>query len=70
MAKANIAGVEIDVTAHKDNTPEEQAAIFAHLNGSAKAAAIQEFNEALAKEVKKDEKQQAKAEPAKADGGK
>lgn len=47
MAKVNIAGIDIDAAAQKDNTPEERAQIFAHLSGAAKQQAVKELEESL-----------------------
>lgn len=44
-----IYDVDVNVQAHKDNKPEEQVAVFAHLKGKEKADAVQQLRDAIAK---------------------
>lgn len=56
MAKVKIAGFEIDTDAHKNNSPAQQEAIFAHLSYYKRKEAVKELQEAM----------KAKPEPVKA----
>jgi hypothetical protein len=57
MAKVKIAGVEVDIDAHKGNTEAQQEAIFAHLPYYKRKEAVRQLQEAF--------KAPAKVEPPK-----
>lgn len=64
MAKVKIAGIDIDIDAHRKNTPAERAAIFAHLKGVDKIKAAQQLEAAMQQKPETVKVETPKPQPA------